>query len=182
MKTIINSWRDDVHSYMKADSLRKLTTMRPQRAHQFKKSVHSTYMFHLAGCKWLLWQFLRVPLFYEPTEAPSSSAERPAWNQLLRQFEEHRKSDAYCTAVEDSQRKGDDHVRLSQRMCKARFEHEMGKRISFRVRHEHLDWDSLSPSDQELAEHYESRRSAKRLQKLFQEKDKKGTTRFHLLV
>ena len=181
MKTIMNQWRDDPHSYMKEDVLRRLKDMKPQEALQKKKSVFSTYLFQVAGCKWLIHQLLRFPVVWDPTQAPSSSAQRPAWKQLLRQFEEHRKSAAYCTAVEDSQRKGDDHVRLSQRMCKARFEHEVGKRISFRVRHEHLDWHSLTPDDQKLVEYYDYGWSAKTIQKLIDEKEKKGTAGFHLL-
>ena len=164
-----------------ADNLRKLKTMRPQRAHQLKKSVHSTYMFHLAGCKWLLSQFLRVPLFYEPTQAPSSSAERPAWNQLLSQSEEHKKSDEYRKAVEDSQRKGDDHVKLSGRIWWARHDHEKGKNISFRILRENLNWDSLSPSDQEAVQEYVCGRSACRLHRLIAEQEKKRTDRYHLL-
>ena len=181
MRTLTNRWRDDPHSYMKEDNVRRLKDMKPQEARQKKRSVFSTYVFHVAGCKWLMHQLLRFPVVCDPTQAPSSSAQRPAWNQLLRQFEEHKKSAECHKAVEDSQRKGDDHVRLSQRMCKARFEHEMGKRISFRVRHEHLDWHSLTPDDQKLVEYYDYGWSAKTIQKLIDEKEKKGTAGFHLL-
>ena len=166
---------------MKEDNVRRLKDMKPQEARQKKRSVFSTYVFQVAGCKWLMHQLLRFPVVCDPTQAPSSSAQRPAWNQLLREFEEHKRSVEYRAAVEDSQRKGDDHVRLSQRMCKARFEHEMGKRISFRVRHEHLDWHSLTPDDQKLVEYYDYGWSAKTIQKLIDEKEKKGTAGFHLL-
>ena len=173
MTTIINQWRDDAHSYMNEDGLRKLKQMKPQRAFQRRRSVFSTYWFHVSGCKWLMHQLLRFPVVCDPTQAPSSSAQRPAWNQLLCKFEEHKKSAQYCKAVEDSQRKGDDHVRLSERMCRARFDHERGKTFSFRILHENLNFHSLSPSDQELVEDYDARRSAKKVQELIEEKGKK---------
>ena len=181
MKTIINTWRDDVDSYMKEDKVRQLKAMKPQGAHKLKKSVYSTYSFHVSGCKWLMKQFLKFPLVYDPTQAPSSSSERPAWNQLLSQLEEHKNSDEYRKAVEDSQRKGDDHVRLSHAIWWARHDHEKGKNISFQILHERLKWESLRSGDQELAEDYESGRSAKRLQELFEEKEKKGANRFHFM-
>ena len=79
-----------------------------QRAYQRKKSLYSTHRFTAAGCKWLMDQFLRVPL----------------------------------------------------------------------VRFEDLKWESLSPYDQELAECYESRRSAKKMECLIEEKEKKAIKAF----
>ena len=177
----MNSWRDDAHSYMNAKSLQKLTTMRPQRAHQMKKSVHSTYCFHISGDKWLLRQFLRAPVVYDSTQAPTSSAEQPAWNDLLSQFREHKNSDEYRTAVAKSQQKGDEHVRLSHRIWWARLSHEKGKNFAFLVRNQLRNWYSLSPYEQLLAQDYEAGRSANRVKSLITEKENKGTARFHLL-
>ena len=181
MKTIISSWRDDAHSYMNQNNLRKLTTMGPRMVHQQKKSVFSTYCFHISGDKWLLRQFLRAPVGYDSTQAPTSSAEQPAWNDLLSQFREHKNSDEYRTAVADSQQKGVEHVRLSHSIWWARLNHEKGKHVAFLVRAQHRNWHSLSPYEQELAQDYEAGRSANRVKSLIAEKEKKGTARFHLL-
>jgi len=166
---------------MKEDTLRTLHIMTPpQKVHQKKKSVHNTYMFQLSGDKWLLHQFLRVPMFCDTTQTPTHSAERPVWNDLLMNFAEHKNSDDYRKAVADSQRKGADHVRLSRRIYSARLHYEKGKRLAFRVRYKQVNWHSLSPDDQQAVEDYEARRSANRLDEAIKEKEKHGTTRFHL--
>ena len=86
VRTMINSWRNDTQSYMKADTLRLLDIMTPQKVHQKKKSVHNSYMFQLSGDKWLLHQFLRVPMFCDTTQTPTHSAERPVWKVIAYQF------------------------------------------------------------------------------------------------
>ena len=181
MKTIYNTWRADVHSYMKEATLAAYETMPPQKAHQLTKKTHSTYLFHLSGCKWLLREFLRLPLTYGPTQTPTSSAARPAWHHLLSAFEEHKNSEEYRKAVQNSQYKGDNHVRLSNRLWWARHDHEKGKNISFKVRAGNVEFDSLNQSDQRLAEDYESGRSDATLNDLIKEKEENGTTNFHLL-
>ena len=122
--------------------------MRRQGGHQLTKRTHAAYLFHLSGCKWLLREFLRLPLAFAPTHTPTSSAARPAWNHLLRGLEKHKNSEKYCKAVENSERKGEHHVRLYNRLWWARHDHEKGK-ISFEVRAGIVEFDSLSQRDQE---------------------------------
>ena len=138
-------------------------------------------MFQVSGCKWLLREFLRLPLAYGPTQTPTSSAARPAWQDLLSAFEEHKNSEEYRKAVENSKRKGEDHVRLSNRLWWARHDHEKGKNISFNVCAGIVDFDSLSQDDQELAQDFEAGRTQKNLDSLKKEKEKSRTTNFHLL-
>ena len=127
MMTIYNTWRADVHSYMKGTTLAAHATMSRQEGHQLTKKTHGTYLFHLSGCKWLLRQFLRLPVVYGSTHTPTSSAARPVWHHLLSAFEVHTNSAQYRKAVEHSQRKGQNHVRLSHRIWWARHNHEEGK-------------------------------------------------------
>ena len=181
MKTIYNTWRADVHSWMNATSLAEHATMSRQEAHQLTKTRYGTYLFLLSGCKWLLREFLRLPLACGPTQAPTSSAARPAWHHLLSAFEEHKSSQEYRLAVKNSQRKGEQHVRLSNRLWWARHNHEKGKNTSFKVRAGIVEFDSLSQSCQILAEEYESGRSESILNALMKEKEESGTTNFHLL-
>ena len=181
MKTIYNTWRADVHSYMKEATLAAYETMLPQQAHQLTKTTHSAYLFHLSGCKWLLRELLRLPLTYGPTQTPTSSAARPAWHHLLSAFEEHKNSAEYRKAVQNSQYKGDNHVRISKRLWWARHDREKGKNISFKVHAGNVEFDSLNQSDQRLAEDYESGRSDAKLNDLMKEKEENGTTNFHLL-
>ena len=181
MKTIYNTWRADVHSYMKEATLADYATMRTPQAHQLTKTTHSTYLFHLSGCKWLLREFLRLPLTYGPTQTPTSSAARPAWHHLLSAFEEHKSSQEYRLAVKNSQRKGEQHVRLSNRLWWARHNHEKGKNTSFKVRAGIVEFHSLSHNAQRLAQEYESGRSESILNAYMKEKEESGTTNFHLL-
>ena len=132
-------------------------------------------MFQLSGSKWLLRQFLRLPL------TPTSRAAQPAWHHLLSGFEEHKTSSEYLKAVENCQRQGEDHVRLSHRLWSARHNHEQGKNISFKIRADLVEFASLSQNDQSLAEDYEGGRSGASLDALMKEKEESGTTNFHLL-
>ena len=128
LKNIYNTWRADVHSWMNATTLAAHRTMRRQQALQLEKKTHQTYMFLLAGCKWLLREFLRLPLAYGPTRAPTSSAALPSWHHLLSSFEQHKSSLEYRRAVENSQRQGEQHVRLSRRLWWARHNREKGNK------------------------------------------------------
>ena len=181
MKTIYNTCRADVHSYMKGTTLAAHATMSRQQAQQLTKKTYGTYLFHLSGCKWLLREFLRLPFANCPTQTPTSSPARPAWHHLLSAFEKHKKSEEYRKAVENSQRQGENHARRSNRLWWARHNHEKGKNISFKIRAGNVEFDSLSQSDQMLAEDYEAGRSGANLNALMNEKEESGTTNFHLL-
>ena len=181
MKIIYNDWREDVHSYMKDSTLAAHAAMSRQEAHQLRKSTHGAYLFHLSGCKWLLREFLRLPLACGVTQPATSSAAQPAWHHLLSAFEEHKNSEEYRKAVENSEHKGENHVRLSNRLWWARRDHEEGKNISFNVRAGSVEFTSLSQNHQALAEDYEAGRSGARLNALMKEKEASGTMNFHLL-
>ena len=194
MKIIYNTWRSDVRSYMKDSTLAVCASSRRQEAQQLMKRTHSTYMFHLSGCKWLLREFLRLPLACNATQTATSSAAQPAATQtetsraalpalhhLLSAFEEHKNSVEYRKSVENSKSKGDNHVRLSNHLWWARHNHEHGKNISFKVRAGSVEFASLSQGDQILAEDYEAGRSGAKLNALMKEKEASGTMNFHLL-
>ena len=138
-------------------------------------------MFDLSGCKWLLREFLRSPLAYGPTQTPTSGAPRPAWHDLPSAFEEHKNSEEYRKAVQNSQHKGDNHVRLCKRLWWARHDYEKGKNISFKVQAGNVQFHSLNQRDQRLAEDYRSGQSLATLNELIEEKEENGTTNFHLL-
>ena len=154
---------------------------RRQRAHQLEKSTFSVYQFHLSGCKWLLREFLRLPLVAASIKGTTSSAAQPAWRELLAAFEEHKTIEAYRKAVEASKKKEKDHVRLSQRLWEARRNHIQGHNISFRVRAGTVEFTSLSQTQQKLAEDYEAGRSARSLDAVMKEKDASSPKCFHLL-
>ena len=176
MKKVINTWRADVVSYMNQETLAAHGAMRrPQLAHQLEKNTHNPHMFHLSGCTWLLRQFLRLPL------TSTISAARPAWQELLNGFEEHKKSPEYLMAVANSQRQADDHVRLSNLLWYARQNWNQGKYISFKVRHGLVGFYSLSQREQELSEDFEVGRSSRILDDLMKQQEERGTTNFHLL-
>ena len=108
MKRIYNTWRKDVHSYMQDSTLTTHETMesqRPQDAQQLDKQIHGAHLFHLSGCKFLLRQFLRLPLACSAEQPATSSAAQPALHHLLQAFEEHKQSPTYRKAVENSKKR-----------------------------------------------------------------------------
>ena len=181
MKTIYNTWRADVRSYMKRSTLEEYAFLSYTEAHDKEKKVHQAHMFLVSGCNWLLRQFLRFPLVYGSTHTETRTGARCGWGHLLRAFEEHKGSKQYRNAVENSQRKGQDHVRLSQQIRGARHYHEQGKIISFKVRNRVIDFSELPESEQELSQDYEAGRSWAKTNALLQQQEERGTTNFHLL-
>ena len=181
MKNLYNRWRADVGSYMSAANLQRHRALPRQKAHLLEKSAFSTYQFHLSGCKWLLREFLRLPIVAAFMEGTTSSAVQPAWRELLAAFEEHKTTEAYRKTVEASKKKEKDHVRLSQRLWEARRNHIQGHNISFRVRAGTVQFTSLSQTQQKLAEDYEAGRSARSLDAVMKEKDASSPKCFHLL-
>ena len=171
MKITYNTLREDVHSYMSDAKLQCHSRLSRQPAHQLEKSALSVYLMHLSGCKWLLREFLRLPLIAAALMQTTSSAAQPAWDELLTAFEEHGTSPECQKTVEASKKKEQDHVRLSTRLWEARQKHRQGKDISFRVRAGTVKFTSLSQSQQTLAENYEAGRSARLLDALMKEKE-----------
>ena len=153
-KTIYNTWRADVRTYMSLETLATRETVSGQEAQLLEKKSHATYMSQLTGSKWLLRQFLRLPLAYGPSQTPTSSVAQPAWHQLLSCFEEHKNSPEYHKAVKDHP------VVLSYRLSWARHNHAKGKNISFKIRAGNVEFDTLSQNDQSLVSDYECGRSA----------------------
>ena len=181
MKKIYNMWRADVHSYMSVANLQRHRALPRQQAHQLETSTFSMYQFHLYGCKWLLREFLRLPLVAASIKGTTSSAVQPAWPELLAAFEEHKTTEAYRQTVEASKKKEEDHVRLSHRPRGARRIHSQGKDISFRVRPGTVKFTSLSQTQQKLAEDYDAGMSARSLDTLMKEKDRNSPKCSHLL-
>ena len=184
MKHIYNTWRKDVHSYMQHSTLQiheKLERRRPQAAQELEKKTHSSHLFHLSGCKFLLRQFLRLSFACNAEQDATSSAALPALHQLQNAFEEQKQSREYRKAVENSKEKEAQHVRLANRLWWARHNHEQGKNLSFRVRAKIVDLSWLSQDEQKMAQDYETGRSEARIKSLMKERQARGTMNLHLL-
>ena len=66
MKLIFNTWRKNVDSWMSPCTLAKYNWLMNNRCRQdaqrLGKSAHSTYLFQLSGCKFLLHKLIELPL------------------------------------------------------------------------------------------------------------------------
>ena len=167
LKIVMNSWRGDIQSYMSEEQLQRHSTLPNQEAHQLERSTFAVYQFHLAGCKWLLRQFLRLPLISAALRETTVGTAQLPWKELLFAFEEHKFSQAYLHTVEASKKKKRDHVRLPSRLWEARRNHNQGKDISFKVCNRTVEFASLSPEQNQFVEDYETGRPAKVLDVLF---------------
>ena len=99
MPRIMNTWREDVASYMKPATLWKLRKDLKRNAEIARNkchSVHSTHLFQISGCKFIVHLFIRMPVL-------SKCAEQPVIDQLLQDYERHKGSDEYKKVVAHSQ-------------------------------------------------------------------------------
>ena len=155
MKTMINAWRKDVDSWMNPKTLDQYHKKKTQQEkHLLSKSRFSTYQFHIAGCKFLLSKFIEYPIIAQ-LETPLSglgSAAQPAETvrRLLDSYEKHKKTDAYKTAVEASERKSKDRMRLSQQIWRIACEVGQGNRIRRKLENGNINDDDLDGAQQEL--------------------------------
>ena len=89
-------------------------------AQRMGKRRHNAYLHNLAGNKFLLRKLIQLPIIAQCNATSSDSAEQPAsimaW---LEEFRVHKESDEYKAAVAQSQRKAEEHKRLSKQICEA---------------------------------------------------------------
>ena len=110
MVRIMNTWRKDVVSYMRPATLwqyHRDLKYNPEKSHNKSKSIHSQHLFQISGCKFLVHAFIRVPVLYD-------CAAQPVIDELLHDYEDHRRSEEYKRAVEQSEQRNEYPPRYSQ--------------------------------------------------------------------
>ena len=99
MARIMNTWKEDVASYMKPSTqwkFRQDLKRNAEKARNKCQSVHSTHLFQISGCKFIVHLFIRMPVL-------SESAEEHVIDQLLQEYELHKGSAEYKKVVAQSQ-------------------------------------------------------------------------------
>ena len=123
MTQIMTTWKEDVASYMKPATQRKFRQdlkRNVEKARNKCQSVHSTHLFQISGCKFIVHLFIRMPVL-------SECAEQPVIDQLLQDYERHKESDEYKKVVAHSQNR-------SEAQWWGEHEDRQGKELFSRVR------------------------------------------------
>ena len=130
MVRIMNTWRKDVGSYMRPATLwqyQRDLKFNPEKAHSKSKSIHSLHLFQISGCKFLVHAFIRMPVL-------SECAEQPVMDELLQDYEDHKKSEEYKKAVEQSEQRNEHPLRYSQALWWAEQKEHPKKKLWGRAR------------------------------------------------
>ena len=147
MCTIMNSWRHDVDSWMKQDTLERYRYGKNRQ--QLCKSAFNVYLQHLSGCKFLLRRLIALPI----VSALGSAAQPASCDHMVKTFLElsqewnrHKDSDEHKTAIEKS-RRTQGH-RLSVQVGNLHEVYRKACMHSKMVADNTICWDALSVQDQ----------------------------------
>ena len=179
MKEIYNTWRKDVQSWMRGSTLAKYEEMERrglwQDAHQLGKSSFSTYLFQLSGCKFLVHALIRLPII--SSSLPNSKHDSyhipeiaDILNELIDAYEDHLKTPQYANAVLLSKQHQAGQLRLSHQVWWAQYNYSQGRKLSCLIRDSDIKFDDLAPWKQKLVEDFDTRRSAKALDRALEQK------------
>ena len=174
MRKIFNTWRAQPEEWMHGDTLEKYYRMlywgQNQTAHQLAKSVFNTFLFQQSGCKFLLHKLIELPII---SQIHSNSVGRPVATllmELLDSYEEHKTTREYKTVVQRSQKHQKIQKRLSCEIWSAHYRYKKGRTLSIQVQDKSLNFHDLDSEEQKLVEDFDSRRSARALDLLLEQK------------
>ena len=169
-----NEWRKDVRSYMHHTTFatyeKHLRNGKSQKAHQLGKQAFSTYLFQLSGCKFLLHKLIELPIIAQSMCDDVDQPVLPSIVALIRAYEDHKTTPQYENAVARSAKHQSDQKRLSHQIWWAQYNYTQGRKLSEQVRDGVVDFWDLAPEKQKLVEDFDSRRSARTLDKLLLQK------------
>ena len=90
---------------------------------------------------------------------------------LCRAYEEHKNSHEYMKAVQQSERRRENQLKLSDELWWAEHDLHKGRHLSFQVRDSQVNFFHLSEKDQSLAEGYEDGSLGARVKQLHQNRE-----------
>ena len=171
MKDMTNAWRNNVSSWMSTRNLDEYWDLRDQHrnqdAHQFAHRRFTTYCFHISGCRFLLKKLIELPIVRYPSSvAQPASSTIAVVNDLLEALEQHKKTDEYKKAVNNSKKRMDDQERTNRKIWWARANLERGRILAEQHDDGDLDYYALSYEDQELVGEYDTGRAETTLRSL----------------
>ena len=170
MKAIYNGWRHDVQSWMQDSTLEiyeeHMRNHQHQQAHQLGKKAFNTYLFQLSGCKFLLHKLIQLPLIStDSVEQPVG----PVLVDLIYAYEEHKRTPQYHDARKRSAEHQAGQKRLSNQIWWAQYNYTQGRKLSLQVQAGDVDFFALGCEKQQLVDEFDTRRSAKALDRLLEQ-------------
>ena len=179
MKEICNTWRRDVQSWMRKSTLAKHEEMERrghmQDAHQLGKSSFSTYLFQLSGCKFLVHKLIELPIISSNSpNSPHDSYHVPeiadVLNEFIDAYEDHLTTPQYAKAFLLSKQHQAGQLSLNQKVWWAQYNYSQGRKLSCLIRDTNINFNDLAPWKQKLVEEFDTRRSAKALDRALEQK------------
>jgi len=140
------------------------TAGRYSRAQQFGKSRFNTYLFHLACEKFLLHKLIQLPILAQCNDRKGGAAQPASLIKCIKDLEQHKKSPQYLAAVRRSQRRGDEHRRLSKQIWHETQKHAKGAKLSQQAKDCH--YSDLNAADKKILEDYDCGRLSSSLRQL----------------
>ena len=141
-----------------------------QKAHQLAKSRFSTFLFQLSGCKFLLHKLIELPLIPQISSSSVGQSIATVLVDLISSYEEHKTTAQYQEAMRRSQKQQEGQKRLSHELWWAQYHYTKGRFLAAKVKDGMLKFDGLDSREQELVEAFETRRSARALDRLLDQK------------
>ena len=144
--------------------LEHLGAGRNSAAQKLGKKCFSTYLFHLAGSKFLLHKLIQLPILAQCNDRQGGAAQPAILTKCIKDLEEHKKSREYLAAVERSQERGDEHRRLSKQIWHETQRLAKATKLSQQAKEGHY-WD-LDAKERKLVEDYDCGRLERSLRQL----------------
>jgi len=91
-------------------------------------------------------------------------------NELIDAYEDHLKTPQYANAVLLSKQHQAGQLRLSHQVWWAQYNYAQGRKLSCLIRDSDIKFDDLAPWKQKLVEDFDTRRSAKALDRALEQK------------
>ena len=125
---------------------------------------HGTYLFHLSGSRFLLHKLIQLPILDQCKAEAGSAAQPASLTRCIRDLEKHKRSPEYLAAVERSQKREDDHRRLSKQIWHETQRLAKATKLSQQAKEGHY-WD-LDAKERKLVEDYDCGRLERSLRQL----------------
>ena len=140
------------------------TAGRYNQAQKFGKKRFSTYLFHLAGSKFLLHKLIQLPILAQCNDRKGGAAQPASLTKCIKDLEEHKKSPEYLAAVERSQQRGDEHRRLSKQIWHETQKLAKAAKLSQQAKDGH--YRDLDAAERKIVEDYDCGRLSRSLRQL----------------
>ena len=137
---------------------------RNHAAQKMGKKYFSTYIFHLAGSKFLLHKLIQLPILAQCNDRQGGAAQPASLIKCIKDLEKHKKSPQYLAAVRRSQRRGEEHRRLSKEIWHETQKHAKGAKLSQQAKDGH--YSDLNAADKKIVEDYDCGRLSRSLRQL----------------